>query len=271
MGIVYVLSNKSMPGMVKIGITNKLDMRDRLSGLFSTGVPLPFKCELAFEVDDEAAVERALHDVLDRQRVNPNREFFKVESDKLRPILELLGAEITQGGWYDGIDATSRLAVETFTDGNSEEDPYRSFLRGTSNILRTEHNFPRPREIRRRHWNFRSGFRRIHYNVGFHSDGRHVRVRLSIFMDGKDFARRLYDLLEEKKKDIDKELDLEDLRWEPETEPSECMITAYTLGSISDSDEELLRTRDWLVATAVKFMNVFTPHLRRFEPTSRKT
>lgn len=271
MGIIYVLSNPCMPGIVKIGQTSRNNIRNRLSELFSTGVPLPFKCELAFEVEDEAAVERALHDVLDRLRVNRNREFFKVEPDNLRSILELLGTKITQEGWYDGIDATSRLAVETFTDMGNDDDPHRSFLRGMSNILRSEHNFPQPREIRRHHWNFRSGFRRIHYNVGFHSDGRHVRVRLSIFMDGKDSARRLYDLLEENESDIRKKLDVRDLRWERETEPSECMITAYTPGSIDDSDEQMVRTRDWLVATAAKFMEVFTPHLKKFEPISRKT
>ena len=48
-GIVYVLSNPAMPDIVKIGKTR--DINQRLSSLYSTGVPLPFKCVYAKEVE----------------------------------------------------------------------------------------------------------------------------------------------------------------------------------------------------------------------------
>lgn len=50
--IVYVLTNSAMPGLVKIGKTTRNDLSSRMSELFSTGVPVPFDCVYACEVDD---------------------------------------------------------------------------------------------------------------------------------------------------------------------------------------------------------------------------
>lgn len=40
--IVYLLTNESMPGLVKVGRTNG-DLAVRIRQLFQTGVPLPFE------------------------------------------------------------------------------------------------------------------------------------------------------------------------------------------------------------------------------------
>ncbi len=60
-GLVYVLTNPAMPGIVKIGLTTRLKIEDRLKELFTTNVPVPFKCEFACQVDDCSKVESALH------------------------------------------------------------------------------------------------------------------------------------------------------------------------------------------------------------------
>ena len=39
---VYLLTNPSMPGMVKIGYTAQNDAKKRIDGLYTTGVPFPF-------------------------------------------------------------------------------------------------------------------------------------------------------------------------------------------------------------------------------------
>lgn len=41
-GIVYVLSNRAMPGLVKIGMTTRPELDTRLKELYTTGVPVPF-------------------------------------------------------------------------------------------------------------------------------------------------------------------------------------------------------------------------------------
>ena len=43
-GIVYVLTNAAMPGLVKIGKTAQKDLNKRLEQLYGTGVPVPFDC-----------------------------------------------------------------------------------------------------------------------------------------------------------------------------------------------------------------------------------
>mgnify|MGYP000984587532 CR=1 FL=1 len=45
-----------MPGLVKIGKTSNLE--SRVSSLYSSGVPLQFKCVYAKKVKDSSVVER---------------------------------------------------------------------------------------------------------------------------------------------------------------------------------------------------------------------
>lgn len=78
-GIVYLLTNPAMPGLVKIGKTTRDDPQLRMGDLYTTGVPLPFDCELAMEVEDETQVETAFHQAFEPNRINPKREFFKID------------------------------------------------------------------------------------------------------------------------------------------------------------------------------------------------
>lgn len=78
---IYVLSNPSMPGLVKIGRSAFVEGRvSALSG--ATGVPLPFVVEYEqFVGDDDSVVELAAHRALAEFRVNASREFFRVSPD----------------------------------------------------------------------------------------------------------------------------------------------------------------------------------------------
>ena len=91
---LYVLSNPTMQGIVKIGRTN--DVHQRMANLSAaTGVPVPFVLELAIEIDDAAKLERALHRLLDGSRVNPRREFFQVDPEDLWVVLADCGTNAT--------------------------------------------------------------------------------------------------------------------------------------------------------------------------------
>jgi len=87
-GIVYVLSNPAMPGLVKIGQTTN-EITNRMNDLNTTGVPLPFECLFACEVDDCKLVENSLHKAFYPNRVNPKREFFEIDPDQAIVILRL--------------------------------------------------------------------------------------------------------------------------------------------------------------------------------------
>ena len=77
-GYVYCLTNASMPGIVKIGMTMD-DPEERASELSSvTGVPTPFQVAISKRVAHPRVKEQALHDLLSSLgfRVNNKREFF---------------------------------------------------------------------------------------------------------------------------------------------------------------------------------------------------
>lgn len=81
--IIYVLVNEVMPGLVKIGRTTD-SVESRVAQLSShSGVPLPFECYFAAEVKDAARIEKTLHQLFSEQRVNPKREFFRVDPEKI--------------------------------------------------------------------------------------------------------------------------------------------------------------------------------------------
>ena len=88
--IVYVLTNPAMPGIVKIGKTTQIEVEERMKQLYSTGVPVPFDCAYACKVKDASDVEKALHIAFGMTRINPNREFFKLEPERVIAVLRLL-------------------------------------------------------------------------------------------------------------------------------------------------------------------------------------
>lgn len=92
-GIVYLLTNEAMPGLVKIGRTNEDDPTVRMDQLYNTSVPVPFDCVLAKQVNDPRAVENALHRAFDPDRVNPRREFFKIDPEQAIAVLSIVPGE----------------------------------------------------------------------------------------------------------------------------------------------------------------------------------
>ena len=96
--IVYVLTNPAMPGLVKIGMTDRDDVQRRMRDLYSTGVPLPFECVIAREIEDREAVEieRALHTAFGPNRINGSREFFQIEPEQAQVLLGVMpGRDVT--------------------------------------------------------------------------------------------------------------------------------------------------------------------------------
>lgn len=88
-GYVYVLSNESMPGVVKVGRSIHGGAARSIS-LYGTGVATPFKLEFEIFTPDHEWLESQVHMNLRFSRVNPNREFFKCPpSDAIEEILAI--------------------------------------------------------------------------------------------------------------------------------------------------------------------------------------
>ena len=77
-GRVYVLTNKAMPNLIKIGFTMNT-VENRVNELSSaTGVPHAYEIEFQVECRDPEFIEKSVHKNLNNFRVNSNREFFEV-------------------------------------------------------------------------------------------------------------------------------------------------------------------------------------------------
>lgn len=73
---VYVLSNESMPGIYKVGMTTSSPQR-RMDELYTTGVPTPFNLEVSIAVIEARDSEKSAHKSLTDYRVSGRREFFQ--------------------------------------------------------------------------------------------------------------------------------------------------------------------------------------------------
>jgi hypothetical protein len=96
---VYILTNEAMPGLIKIGLAAD-SVEARLTNLSShTGVPLPFECYFAAEVKDGARIEKTLHQLFAEARINPKREFFRLDPEKVVLAISIGEfKEVTPGG-----------------------------------------------------------------------------------------------------------------------------------------------------------------------------
>ncbi|MCP1201857.1 GIY-YIG nuclease family protein [Acetobacter oryzoeni] len=90
-GYVYVLTNPVMPDLIKIGIAR--DVAARMRSLYQSGVPVPFECFYAKHVASCRQVEAALHKAFDPHRVNKSREFFRLDPECARAILDVMPGE----------------------------------------------------------------------------------------------------------------------------------------------------------------------------------
>lgn len=88
---VYVLSNPSIPGMLKIGSTS-LSPEDRAKAISrGTGIPEEFEVIWAYQCFKAEKIEREVHKMLKEHRVNNQREFFRVELETAIEAIESIG------------------------------------------------------------------------------------------------------------------------------------------------------------------------------------
>jgi hypothetical protein len=91
-GYVYVISNEGAfgRGVVKIGLTRRLDPLDRVRELGGASVPFRFDVHAIHFADDAVTLESELHAAFAERRVNvvnERREFFFVTPEEVRDLL----------------------------------------------------------------------------------------------------------------------------------------------------------------------------------------
>lgn len=92
---MYVLVNKSMPGMVKIGMTTITPAKRARDINRATGIPTPWVPVWALRCYASRILEQRVHEHLSEFRVAENREMFAVDSVTAQRVIEELGKDFT--------------------------------------------------------------------------------------------------------------------------------------------------------------------------------
>jgi hypothetical protein len=92
MGKVYILTNDSMPGIIKIGVTEQETIEERIKTLDNTSVPTPFRFYFAIETNNYKEIEKLIHNAFSDYRIRLNREFFEMDPERAVSALKISGA-----------------------------------------------------------------------------------------------------------------------------------------------------------------------------------
>ena len=87
-GYLYIISSPSLPDMVKIGVTRRLNPSIRVKELSSSSLPFPFELNAYCFNNDAFELESNMHNYFDAYRVSPNREFFYVPIEQAIDVLK---------------------------------------------------------------------------------------------------------------------------------------------------------------------------------------
>ncbi|MGI8906293.1 MAG: GIY-YIG nuclease family protein [Candidatus Sumerlaeaceae bacterium] len=92
-GHVYVISNIGSFGdnVFKVGMTRRLEPRERIAELGDASVPFPFDIHMMISCDNAPGLESALHKELHKNRINKmnfRKEFFRTDLETIRSIVE---------------------------------------------------------------------------------------------------------------------------------------------------------------------------------------
>lgn len=90
-GWLYVISSRSLEGMVKIGCTRRLNPFERIKELSSASLPYPYVCKGLVFSEDVFALETAMHNRFNANRVNKenlHKEHFYLTAQQAIEVLQ---------------------------------------------------------------------------------------------------------------------------------------------------------------------------------------
>jgi hypothetical protein len=125
-GYIYCLSNKSMPGILKIGETRR-PIEERLSEANRRDTfkpPTEYVIEFAKKVHNSVEKENKIHEILKEARVNPKREFFHVKTDEVKKLFDLVDGE-----YYSDKTTKSYCEEDYYNNDESEFLMFKNWLK----------------------------------------------------------------------------------------------------------------------------------------------
>lgn len=88
-GWLYVIESPSLPGLVKVGVSRRLSgPYERVKELSGSSLPEPFHINGFCFSDNAFELESAMHEYFKKERVNPNKEFFRITPKEAIKVLK---------------------------------------------------------------------------------------------------------------------------------------------------------------------------------------
>jgi hypothetical protein len=124
-GHVYIISNVGSFGenVYKVGLTRRLDPKERVRELGDASVPFPFDVHAMLKSEDAPALETALHHrFAEKQvnKVNKRKEFFRVSLAELKEVVDELGIEGTWTMESEASQYRETMALEAAMRSNAD-------------------------------------------------------------------------------------------------------------------------------------------------------
>ena len=85
-GWVYVVTNKSIQDLVKVGYTTRRDLNQRLREFNQAGLPYPYERAYALWVEEPRLIEKQVHQALAIHR--ENKEWFRCSVEHAKETIE---------------------------------------------------------------------------------------------------------------------------------------------------------------------------------------
>ena len=141
------------------------------------------------------------------------------------------------------------------------EQRYRDFFQIPLQTLLADHQLSSVEEGDGGRWHgFSSGFSGVLYRIAF-LQGKKPAVRVVIDRNDRDWNKRLFDGLSERRETIESAIS-GSLEWDYIDGRRRCIISAVRDGNIAASRETWTEMQDWMVDRLLAFKRAFTPHLQ---------
>ena len=95
MGYVYALSNESMTGLFKIGMTKRtmFDILDKANGTDEFLPPTPYIISHCIKVNNYKEIKKTIFNRINSKQINPKHDFFKISYEELNDVFTNINTE----------------------------------------------------------------------------------------------------------------------------------------------------------------------------------
>lgn len=135
-GWVYVLTNREMPGLAKIGYSTR-DPATRAEELArgTTGLPRPFTLSYEALVNDPSLVEKEVHSILEEYRKefqdSRSREWFRISLEKAIQTIKSVANEILREDINPDIDEQDEISYDEYLRAAEQGDAKAQTMLGS--------------------------------------------------------------------------------------------------------------------------------------------